>query len=151
MYHNDGTHRKYIDSAVSHILGPPCSTPVQIPAHHVTLQGGDTNRLVNAHDTHNGNPGNTTFTHDTINLSEAQDYPMPTYKVRDSAKFAERISLTQKEGHEGDEKDRSLVFSDRVDIIQWWRRSSVKGQTTERSKGSMTQSNEWERHQRDRL
>ena len=133
-------------------MGSSCSIPVQIPAHHVTLQGGDTNQLVNAHDTHNGNPGNTTFTHDTINLSKARDKPMPTDKVRDVAKFAERISLAQKEGHVGDGKinDRSLVL-DRVDIIQWWRRSSVRGQTTELSKGNITQPNERECHQRDRL
>ena len=118
---------------MSYILGPSCSTPVQIPAHHVTLQGGDTNQPVNAHDTHNGNPGNTTSTHDAINPLKAQDNPMPTDKVRDATKFAEKISLAQKEGHGGDGKtpDRSLVFSDRVDIIQWWRRSSVKGQTPE--------------------
>ena len=153
LHRNDETYKKYIDSAVSYILGPSCLTPVQIPAHHVTLQGGDTNQLVNAHNTHNGNPGNTTPTCGTINLSKAQDDPMPTEKIRQAVKFAETISQIQKEGYGRDGRDRSVAFSDRVDIIQWWRRSSAKGQTAERSKGNITQSNESARkcQQRDRL
>ena len=119
MYRNDETQRKYIDSAVSYILGPSCLTPAQIPAHHVTLQGGDTNQLVNTHDTHNGNPGKTTSTHDTINLFKAQDNPTLTNKVRDAAKFTGRISLAQKEGHRGDGKTTDRFPSFRIESIKF--------------------------------
>lgn len=75
---NGGTYEKYKDSAVSFILGPSRSIPVQIPAHNLIQQGGEATLvvavreesytsqhnlplllllLVNTHNTYNGNPG----------------------------------------------------------------------------------------------
>jgi RNA-directed DNA polymerase len=68
LYLNDGTYEKYIDLAVSYIMGPSRSIPAQIPTHNTIPQERNTleihrnsrresEQLVNTHNTYNGNLG----------------------------------------------------------------------------------------------
>lgn len=103
LYLNDGTYEKYVDLAVSYIMGPSRSIPAQIPTHNTIPQEGNSietprypkkklGQLVNTHNTHNGNLGKE-YTHIT------------------TRKFTEIVPYTLKEEY------KQKMFARIIDIL----------------------------------